>query len=125
MFSRAGESPDPIINRRKAVPICFGLGLRFRRGRIFLFTCWPQEAWPHLLTSHAVRAIFPLMDLDELFAKKPGDPLVLLLRQDIDPLSVAELHERRALLEGEIARVTAKIQGAVNHKASADALFKR
>jgi uncharacterized small protein (DUF1192 family) len=65
------------------------------------------------------------MDLDELFAKKPGDPLVLLLRQDLDPLSVPELHERRSLLEGEIARVTAKIQGAVNHKASADALFKR
>jgi uncharacterized small protein (DUF1192 family) len=65
------------------------------------------------------------MDLDELFAKKPGDPLLLLLRQDLDPLSVAELHERKALLEGEIARVTAKIQGAVNHKASADALFKR
>jgi uncharacterized small protein (DUF1192 family) len=65
------------------------------------------------------------MDLDELFAKKPGDPLVLLMRQDLDPLSVAELHERVALLESEIARVNQKIAGAVNHKASADALFKR
>jgi uncharacterized small protein (DUF1192 family) len=65
------------------------------------------------------------MDLDELFAKKPGDPLVLLTRQDLDPLSVEELHERVAILEGEIGRVRAKIEGAVNHRASADALFKR
>jgi uncharacterized small protein (DUF1192 family) len=65
------------------------------------------------------------MDLDELFAKRPGDPLLLLTRQDLDPLSVAELHERVAILEGELARVNQKIAGAVNHRASADALFKR
>lgn len=65
------------------------------------------------------------MDMDELFAKKPGDPLVLLSRQDLDPLSVDELQERIALLEAEIARVRQKLEGAVNHRASADALFKR
>jgi uncharacterized small protein (DUF1192 family) len=65
------------------------------------------------------------MDLDEIFAKSPGDPLTLLLKQDLDPLSVDELKERASLLEAEIARVNQKIQGAVNFKASADALFKR
>jgi uncharacterized small protein (DUF1192 family) len=65
------------------------------------------------------------MDMDELFARKPGDPLTLLAKQDLDPFSVAELHERVAVLEGEVARVKRKIAGAVNHRASADDLFKR
>ena len=65
------------------------------------------------------------MDLDDLFPSKPGDPLVLLTKQDLDPLSVEELEERIATLEGEIARVRAKIDAAVNHRASAEALFKK
>jgi uncharacterized small protein (DUF1192 family) len=65
------------------------------------------------------------MDLDELFPDKPGDPLVLLTRQDLDPLSVEELEERIAKLEGEIARVRAKMNAAINHRASADELFKK
>jgi uncharacterized small protein (DUF1192 family) len=65
------------------------------------------------------------MDLEELFPSKPGDPLVLLTKQDLDPLSVEELEERIATLEGEIARVRAKIDAAVNHRASAEALFKK
>ena len=65
------------------------------------------------------------MDLDELFPSKPGDPLVQLTKQDLDPLSVEELEERIATLEGEIARVRAKIDAAVNHRASAEALFKK
>jgi uncharacterized small protein (DUF1192 family) len=65
------------------------------------------------------------MDLDELFPDKPSDPLVTLTRQDLDPLSVEELEERIALLEGEIARVRAKMEAAVNHRASADAIFKK
>ena len=64
------------------------------------------------------------MDLDELFAKRPGDPLILLTRQDLDPLSVEELRERVAILEGEIARVNQKIQASVNFRASADAIFR-
>jgi uncharacterized small protein (DUF1192 family) len=65
------------------------------------------------------------MDLEELFPDKPGDPLVQLTRQDLDPLSVEELQARIEVLEGEIARVKAKIEAAVNHRASADALFKK
>jgi uncharacterized small protein (DUF1192 family) len=53
------------------------------------------------------------------------DVLSQLVRQDIDPLSVAELHARIALLESEIARCNSKISFAVNHKASADALFRK
>lgn len=65
------------------------------------------------------------MDLDELFPDKPGDPLTLLARQDLDPLSVDELHARIAALEAEIARVKARIETAVNFRASADAIFRK
>jgi len=65
------------------------------------------------------------MDLDELFPDKPKDPLTLLTREDLDPLSVEELHARVAVLEGEISRVRAKIENAVNFRASADAIFKK
>jgi uncharacterized small protein (DUF1192 family) len=65
------------------------------------------------------------VELDELFAKRPGDPLVQLAKQDLDPFSVDELHERIEILRAEIVRVEAKMKGAVNHLASADALFKK
>ena len=39
--------------------------------------------------------------------------------------SIVKLEERIALLEGEIARVKKHMQRAVNHRASADSLFKR
>ena len=65
------------------------------------------------------------MDLEELFPDKPDDPLKLLIKQDLDPLSVEELHARIALLEAEIARVKAKLENAVNFRATADELFKR
>lgn len=64
------------------------------------------------------------MDLDEN-EPRPGDPLSLVVRQDLDPLSVADLEARIALLEGEIARARGKIEKAVNHRASADAIFRR
>jgi uncharacterized small protein (DUF1192 family) len=64
------------------------------------------------------------MDSEENLPR-PGDPIALLTKQDLDPLSVAELEERIARLEGEIARVRNHMQRAVNHRASADALFKR
>ncbi|MEY4501202.1 MAG: hypothetical protein RIS52_1092 [Pseudomonadota bacterium] len=64
------------------------------------------------------------MDLDDLFAKRPGDPLVQVARQDLDPFSVEELEERVAILALEMNRVQKKIQGSVNFRASADALFK-
>lgn len=65
------------------------------------------------------------MDMDELFARRPEDPLAQLVKQDLDPLSVNELRERVAILQAEIARVNLKIEGAVNFRANADSLFKR
>jgi uncharacterized small protein (DUF1192 family) len=66
-----------------------------------------------------------VMDPDEFLPKKSGDPLSELTRQDLDPLSVTELEERIAALEAEIARARSKMERAVNHRASADQLFKR
>ena len=64
------------------------------------------------------------MDGDEPRARF-DDVMKLLVTQDLDPLSVVELDDRITMLEGEIARVRAHKSRAVNHKASADALFKR
>jgi uncharacterized small protein (DUF1192 family) len=77
------------------------------------------------LTAEASGSTFRLMDLDDLFAKTPGDPLTLLVKQDLDPLSVEELTLRIQALEAEIARAKAIIERTVNHRASADAIFKR
>ena len=65
------------------------------------------------------------MDLDELFPNKPDDPLTQLTKQDLDPLSVEELEARIAILESEIGRVKAKLQNAVNFRATAESLFKK
>jgi uncharacterized small protein (DUF1192 family) len=65
------------------------------------------------------------MDLDDILPKRPDDPLVMLTRQDLDPFSVEELQGRILVLEAEIARAKTKIERAVNHRASADSLFKR
>ncbi|MDV3457971.1 DUF1192 domain-containing protein [Sphingomonas sp. HF-S4] len=65
------------------------------------------------------------MDADENLPRRKDDLAEQLGKQDLDPLSVDELNERIRLLEAEIARARAKIQYAVNHRASADALFKR
>ncbi len=65
------------------------------------------------------------MDLGELFPDKPDDPLTLLTKQDLDPLSVEELRERIEILEAEIARVQAKLDASVNFRLSADELFKK
>lgn len=65
------------------------------------------------------------MDLDELFPGKPDDPLTQLTRQDLDPLSVEELHARIAVLQAEIERAKARIEAAVSFRASAEAVFKK
>jgi uncharacterized small protein (DUF1192 family) len=65
------------------------------------------------------------MDLDDLFPGKPDDPLTQLAKQDLDPLSVDELHARVAALEAEIVRVRAKIDASVSFRASAEAIFKK
>lgn len=65
------------------------------------------------------------MDPDDYLPPKANDPLTQLGRQDLDPFSVDELEARIALLETEIARTRAKMTTAVNHKASAEALFRK
>ena len=65
------------------------------------------------------------MDLDELFPSRPGDPLVELTRQDLDPLSIDELAERIETLRQEIARVEAHIAKVQRHRSAADDIFKR
>lgn len=65
------------------------------------------------------------MDLEDLFPDKPDDPLTLLTKQDLDPLSVEELHARIAILEAEIARVQAKLESSVNFRVTAESLFKK
>lgn len=65
------------------------------------------------------------MDPEELLPSKSDNPLTALGRQDLDPLSVTELDARIAALEAEIARVKQHRERSVNHRASADALFKR
>ena len=65
------------------------------------------------------------MDLDDLFPGKPGDPLTDLGKQDLDPLSVEELHARIEALKAEIARVEAHIERVSAHRSAAEQLFKR
>jgi len=65
------------------------------------------------------------MAMDEDLPKRADDPVTILTKQDLDPMSVEELHERIASLEGEINRVRAKIAHSVNHKASAEAIFRK
>jgi uncharacterized small protein (DUF1192 family) len=72
-----------------------------------------------------VRGMLAGMDVDDLFAKRPDDPLLAVARQDLDPFSVEELKERAEILEAELTRVNQKIKGAVNFRSSADALFRK
>ena len=65
------------------------------------------------------------MDIDENLPRKADDPLAALVQQDLDPFSVDELQERITALETEISRTKKKIEYAVNHKASAEALFRK
>jgi uncharacterized small protein (DUF1192 family) len=64
------------------------------------------------------------VDLDELFPSKPGDPLVELAKQDLDPMSIDELDARIAALRAEIARVEAHMSRAQTHRSAAEELFK-
>jgi uncharacterized small protein (DUF1192 family) len=67
----------------------------------------------------------PAMDLDDLFPSKPDDPLVALAKQDLDPISIDELHARIEALKAEVARVEAHIQRVQTHRSAAEELFKR
>ena len=65
------------------------------------------------------------MDLDELFPSKPEDPLAALAKQDLDPMSIDELHARIDALKAEVARVEAHMQRAETHRSAAEELFKK
>jgi len=52
------------------------------------------------------------------------DHASLLAKESLDPYSQEELGERIALLEAEIARVTAHRSKAEAHRSAADALFR-
>ena len=65
------------------------------------------------------------MDLEDLFPSKPGDPLIELARQDLDPMSIEELHARIEALKVEIGRVQSHIERAQSHRSAAEELFKK
>ena len=60
---------------------------------------------------------------DEERPRPRGDAASRLAAEDLAPYSQDELNERVALLEAEIARVTAHRDKAAAHRAAADALF--
>ena len=64
------------------------------------------------------------MDDDDL-PRRRDDLLTALVRQPLDPLSVDELDDRIAALEGEIARIRAHRSAATSQKAAAEALFRK
>jgi uncharacterized small protein (DUF1192 family) len=76
-----------------------------------------------LLTAQSRWSTIPPVDADEPRAR-PDDLLTNLVRQDLDPLSLAELDARVDVLRAEIERVQAHRQRATLHKVSAESLFK-
>ena len=64
------------------------------------------------------------MDMDDHLPLRSGDPVGEAARQDLDALSVEELEARIAALDMEKARTKRRLEYAVNHRASADALFR-
>lgn len=65
------------------------------------------------------------MDADDILPRRSDDPVAMLARQDLDPLSIEELGARIAALEAEIARVKAHRDRAGAQRSSAEALFRR
>ena len=65
------------------------------------------------------------MDDDDFFTSRPSDPLTLLVKQDLGPMSQDELAERIETLKSEIARVEQHMADVDKHRSAADELFKR
>lgn len=63
--------------------------------------------------------------MDEEDDFKPGQPIVELGKEDLDPLSIEELDQRVARLKAEIERVEAHKAKSSAHMSAADALFKK
>jgi uncharacterized small protein (DUF1192 family) len=65
------------------------------------------------------------MDADDNLPLRANDPLTNLVRQDLGPLSIAELTERIKLLQAEIDRCEAHKSTASAQRSIADQLFKK
>ena len=78
-----------------------------------------------MLTPAAVGTTIPAMDEDDFFSSKPQDPLSLLVKQDLGPISQDELAARIEVLRGEIARVEAHMAAVDAHRSAAEQLFKK
>jgi uncharacterized small protein (DUF1192 family) len=65
------------------------------------------------------------MDADENLPLRKDNPLAKLVREDLDPYSLAELADRIEILKSEITRCEAKKAAATVHKSAADQLFKK
>jgi uncharacterized small protein (DUF1192 family) len=63
--------------------------------------------------------------MDEEDDFKPGQPIVELGKEDLDPMSFEELDQRVARLRAEIARVEAHKAKASAHRSAADELFRK
>jgi uncharacterized small protein (DUF1192 family) len=68
--------------------------------------------------------MFVEMELDEQ-ARPSGNFVSQLAAESLDRYSHAELSERIAILEGEIARIVAHQNRVSAHRLAAEALFKR
>jgi uncharacterized small protein (DUF1192 family) len=62
--------------------------------------------------------------MDDDLPRPRGDAASLLAKEGLDPYSQAELAERIALLEAEIARIAAHRDKVAAHRQAADAFFK-
>ena len=65
------------------------------------------------------------MDEDDFFSSKPQDPVTLLTKQDLGPMSQDELAARIEALKGEISRVEAHMSAVSAHRSAAEQLFKK
>lgn len=63
--------------------------------------------------------------MEDFDLPRPQDPLALLGKEDLDRLSVHELEARVKTLEAEAARTRAKLGGAKDFRAGAEALFRK
>ncbi len=62
------------------------------------------------------------MDIDDDMPKQPAGSV--RIGEDLSVLSIDELKTRITLLEGEIARIRAEMEGKQSSKAAADSFFK-
>ena len=79
----------------------------------------------NLLTWDKHGSTLSAMDEDDFFSSKPQDPLTLLTKQDLGPISQDELAARIETLKGEIARVEAHMTAVSAHRSAAEQLFKK